>query len=371
MIDKLIDGFYYLFNREDKRQEIRLRRWLYALYGAAIHTLVCLLLWIDNLFRVSAQEFLLTFYIMWSVHFAFFGIIRSGINKRLEDPSLTIPMMVWGITCLMYTVYLTTELRSLLLMFNFFTLVFGTFHLGVRTFMLISLYGIFSYLAVIGLLDLYYPNFIDLREEWISFSCFSLVSFAYIVIASEMANIRAYLHEKHEKLTAALKYIESVSVTDELTGIKNRRYILGVLESQRLMSERGQYVFSICMLDIDHFKTINDTYGHICGDNVLIHLCKTIGATMRKIDHFARYGGEEFLFVLPFTDGENARLTGERIRKLVQDTDFSAIVPNLKVTVSLGTTEFHWPEDVETLIARVDAAMYEAKKDGRNRVISH
>ncbi len=362
--------FKCIIPEEDKRQEIRLRRWLYAMYGAVIHTLVCLLLWADNIFRVTGNEFLLIFAVIWTGNLCFFVVIRSGYNKQFSDPSLTIPMMLWAITCLMYTVFLTTELRGMLLMFQLFVLVFGTFHLNMKAFTLTALYGIFSYLGVIHVLMEFYPQYIDMREEWISFSCFSLVSFAYAAIAYEMINIREYLRSKNAKLASALEYIESVSITDELTGIKNRRYILGVLEEQKLLSERGEYSFSILLLDIDFFKRINDSYGHGAGDAVLIALCEKITGTMRKIDYFSRYGGEEFLFVLPFATLEQAKKGGERIRTLIEEASFSDIVADLKVTVSIGATEYHTGEDIEALLGRVDKALYAAKNKGRNQVVT-
>lgn len=363
-------GFFTtLLPNVDKKQSIRLRRLLYAFYGGLIHTIVCLLLWVDNVFRVSGQELALLFSTVWLVNICFYFFIRIGWNLRFSDPSLTVPLMIWGISCLMYTVFLTTELRAMLLMFQFFVLFFGTFHLSMKAFLMVILYGIFSYLVVIYALHEYYPMYIDMREEWISFSSFSLVSFAYAIIGYEMLSIREYLQSKNEKLSSALQYIESISITDELTGIKNRRYIMGVLEEQTRLGERRDYMFSVILLDIDFFKNINDSYGHKIGDKVLIELCNKVTETMRKIDYFARYGGEEFLFVLPFSNEEQALQGAERVRSLIEGANFDSILPGLKVTVSLGVTQYHRHEEIQSLLERVDKALYRAKEQGRNQVV--
>ncbi len=359
-----------LFKNKNKKQQIRLRRLVYAMYGASIHTLVCVLLWFCDFFRISWHEFVITFIVAWMVNGLFFWIIYSGMNERLKDPSLTVPMMLWSITFNMYTVFLTTEIRTLLLMFNFFTLVFGTFHLSVRAFIVLACYGMFLYLCVIETLEMYYPSLVDPHIEWIAFFGFSLVSLAYIVIASEMNSIRAYLRNKNNNLALALRKIESISIVDELTQVKNRRYILDILNQQALLAVREDYYFSICLLDIDIFKSINDYYGHHRGDEVLVFLCETLEKIMRKSDYFSRFGGEEFLIVFPFTTQEQAQIVAERMRVLIENTHFEGLDASHGITVSMGVTAYHAPETVESLLGRVDQALYRAKARGRNNVAS-
>lgn len=359
-----------LFADKNKKQQIRLRRLVYGLYGAAIHTLVCVLLWTGDFFRITGLEFILTFCMAWVVNGLFFYIIYSGLNEHFKDPSLTIPMIVWAISFNMYTVFLTTEVRELLLMFNFFTLVFGTFHLGVRAFMALAAYGMFLYFFVIQILKIYYPSLVDPHVEWIAFLGFSLVSLTYIVIASEMSSIREYLRNKNNNLRVALNKIESISITDELTQIKNRRYVLEILNKQIIMAQRNAYYFSICLLDIDVFKDINDHYGHLCGDEVLVVLCKTLEGIMRKSDYFARFGGEEFLLIFPLTTKEQAVIVAERMRSLIEKTPFKGVDASKPVTISMGVTDYQGSETAESLLARVDKALYQAKAKGRNKVMS-
>ncbi len=356
--------------KKPKRQQIRLRRLIYALYGGAIHTLVCVLMWASDFIHISKTEFIWTFGLIWVVNAVFFVILNLGLNERFKDQSLTIPMMVWAISCNMYSVYLTAEIREVLLMFHFFILVFGTFHLAMKPFISMVFYGMATYFFLLKTLQFNHPDLMDPHADWIGFVCFSLISFAYIVIAREMASIRIYLREKNKNLLEALEKIESISITDELTKIKNRRYILDILNQQVSIAQRNSYHFSVCLIDVDFFKDINDAYGHLCGDDVLVYLCRTIGSVMRQSDYFARFGGEEFLMVLPLTDLEHATQVADRVRTMVQNTQFNTKHLDLKVRVSVGVTEYQASESVESLLGRVDKALYQAKAKGRNNVVA-
>lgn len=357
------------FKNKNKKQQIRLRRLSYAFYGAGIHTIVCYLLWTANFFRISGVEFSIAFSVIWLINITFFFAVYFGFNEKFKDPSLTIPLMFWAMSCLMYTVYLTAEVREILLMFNFFILVFGTFHLNMRQFVLVTTYGVFCYLAVIQLLILNYPSLIDPHAEWIAFAGFTLVSCAYIVVAFEMNSIRKYLRQKNKTLALAIEKIEIISITDDLTQVKNRRYILDALEQQKHLGQRNEYVFSVCLLDVDFFKNINDHYGHLCGDAVLVYCCEKISRLMRKADYFGRFGGEEFLLILPLTHKEQAKQVAERIRQLIEDAQLDSTKPELKVTLSIGVVEYQKPETTESLLGRVDNALYAAKAGGRNQVV--
>ncbi len=296
-------------------------------------------------------------------------VLRSGINQRFQDPELTMPMMLWVVSSLMFTVLLTIDLRPVLLMYYLLTLVFGSYQLKKSQFNLLTFYGIALYLLTIIIFIDSYPGVISLKKELAVFVCYAAISFALAIVCSRMNDLRKHLKVKNNKLKSALEYIKTISLTDELTGLKNRRYIFNVLQEQRLLSERGQYFFTICIMDVDHFKEINDTFGHVLGDKILQGLAQKILVTLRKIDYFARFGGEEFLLVLPFTDKVQAKKTADRIRSIIENSHFDEIVPNLKVTISIGVAEYHWPEKIEVTLTRADAALYAAKRGGRNQVV--
>jgi diguanylate cyclase (GGDEF)-like protein len=162
--------------------------------------------------------------------------------------------------------------------------------------------------------------------------------------------------------------LREMAVTDFLTGLYIRRYFMSKLQDELLRSERYNNVFSVVVADIDNFKNVNDTYGHMAGDNVLKAVGEFFQTNIRKVDVVARYGGEEFVILFPQTDGDAAYVLAERLRK-----EFSQIrVDNLPgLSISLGISTY--PEDgkdIKTLIQNADIAMYAAKQKGRNRVVN-
>jgi diguanylate cyclase (GGDEF)-like protein len=256
-------------------------------------------------------------------------------------------------------------------MFNHLDLIFGAFVLDGKRFLVITLFNIFLYAVILMLIGHYHPEEIDEEKEWIIFLCYPLVALSFSLVSAEISHLRKYLKYKNDALEVALKKIEMLSITDELTGIKNRRYMLETLEHQKQIAIRESYHFSVAMLDIDHFKNINDTYGHKVGDRVLKAIAESISYEIRKIDYFARWGGEEFLLILAFTEPDKASITAERLRIVIEEKNFEDIIPGLKLTLSMGITSYQRGETIDETLGRADAALYEAKRHGRNKVVTN
>lgn len=161
------------------------------------------------------------------------------------------------------------------------------------------------------------------------------------------------------------KILEKLATTDPLTKIYNRLKLNELLSFEVKKSDRYNLPLSLVMFDIDHFKDINDTYGHDIGDEVLIKLCEVVSANVRETDVFARWGGEEFMLMLPNTDLEGAKSTAENLRKIIETTDFGKAG---RVTASFGVSEYRFESNTRDMLKRVDDALYEAKKGGRNLV---
>jgi diguanylate cyclase (GGDEF)-like protein len=175
-----------------------------------------------------------------------------------------------------------------------------------------------------------------------------------------------------------LKYQQEMfnsSTRDGLTGIYNRRYLIQKLIGDMSFSRRHRLAFTLLMFDIDHFKKINDTYGHTTGDEVLISIANIVAATIRKEDIFGRYGGEEFAIIAQGTNYEGAHTLAERIRKAVADEPAHAVSETgdmIPVTVSIGTATLAPGAimDAPKLISITDQNMYQAKESGRNKSVS-
>ncbi len=165
--------------------------------------------------------------------------------------------------------------------------------------------------------------------------------------------------------------LEHLSLHDGLTGLLNRRAIEAMLarETQRL--ERFNQPFSILLIDIDHFKHVNDQLGHPAGDQVLMEVARRLQAEAREVDHVARYGGEEFCVLLPHTEHEGALQAAERLRESVCERPIAWGTVNVPVTISMGLVCADNPQEtLQSLLRRADAALYQAKEGGRNMVVS-
>ena len=158
--------------------------------------------------------------------------------------------------------------------------------------------------------------------------------------------------------------LERLATIDKLTSIFNRYKIDMALNEQIEVAKRYKRPMSIIFFDIDHFKEVNDTYGHKKGDFVLIELAKVINQNIRKSDIFGRWGGEEFLLILPETRIDKAEKLAEKLRKIVENHDFDG----LSITISLGVTELKENDNISSLMGRVDKLLYKAKENGRNQV---
>lgn len=191
----------------------------------------------------------------------------------------------------------------------------------------------------------------------------------------EMEQIENQLRQLIYPLRNAIWYQQAVKSAqfDPLTGIKNRASLDQTLAREVDLAHRNKTPLSLIIADIDHFKRINDKYGHSTGDEILKGFAKCIDDNLRASDIVFRYGGEEFVVLLTGTDGRSARAVANRIRKAIEEFCFACNASNcnkLRLTASLGTASLTASDSVESLFEKADKALYHAKKGGRNQVIS-
>ncbi len=195
----------------------------------------------------------------------------------------------------------------------------------------------------------------------------------YVELAEKAVSTAVSAMEKAYALQSAESdraRFEWLATTDALTACLNRRALEEALESELDRARRYGVELSLLMIDLDHFKRVNDTRGHLTGDSVLRQIGDTLRREVRSVDVVARYGGEEFVIVLPETGPEGARSFAERVRERVAAHDFGGGTAPLHLTVSIGVASAGSAElvDVDTILSRADAALYRAKHDGRNLV---
>ncbi|MGX5914002.1 GGDEF domain-containing protein [Aliidiomarina sp. Khilg15.8] len=213
---------------------------------------------------------------------------------------------------------------------------------------------LFAY--IIGYLYIKLPTF-----EPTAFSLGALLNVIEVLVALW------FIFRHYERSRAsAFEELERLSNTDKLTGLYNRLRLDELLSEQLALSQRSGSPFSVVLCDIDHFKKINDDYGHLVGDEVLIELSTLLQQHTRATDYVGRWGGEEFLIICPATTVEGAQKLIESLRLAVADLRFSQ---DLTLTMSFGIAAAHSPGTIASILKTADTALYEAKRQGRNRVV--
>ncbi|WP_136418997.1 GGDEF domain-containing protein [Herbaspirillum sp. ST 5-3] len=232
---------------------------------------------------------------------------------------------------------------------------------------------IWSALSLLAVIGLYIGNILDVLPATVvrdmrlltfaSTGTF-VMTVAIFLLLYERINAAAFV-----RLDQALSIIRDLAIRDELTGVFNRRELIRVAEQERNRVERNGAPFCLCLIDIDHFKEVNDRYGHAAGDQVLVTLAAKIQGDIRKTDCFGRYGGEEFLLLLTGSGVDSAAAFVERIRQGVEELQFPGIPREARVTISIGVAEYEGSETIGQTLSRADEALYRAKHEGRNRVV--
>jgi len=181
----------------------------------------------------------------------------------------------------------------------------------------------------------------------------------------EIKEMQNRLAEAHAELAFKNQQLESLSVTDRLTGLFNRRKLDEVLAQECVRAQRTALPLTVIIADIDEFKRVNDLYGHLVGDQLLVEIAGMLQRGVRKVDTVGRWGGEEFMIVCPDTDNEGASVLAENIRLAINSREFPVVGSK---TCCLGVAEYRPGEAPEAVVERADAALYRAKNGGRNQV---
>ena len=303
----------------------------------------------------------------------FFVIVRSGANRRFAEQSLTMPQILFSLASSAVAYALAGHARGMVFPILMVVLMFGMFVLRPSQVRWASLAGIVMIGSAMAWKAWDEPAVYDPAIEAAHFVMMAVALPAVALLAGQLSDLRARLNEQKAELATALKRIQLQAIRDELTGLANRRHMMDMLTQEHARCARSGQAFCIGMLDIDHFKRVNDLHGHAVGDEVLRVFAEIGLAEMRDADLLSRWGGEEFLVLMPDTPLALARLALERLRTKLATTPIEIGGPagvRLSVTVSGGLAEY-WPqESMSELIERADRALYDAKDAGRDRVVT-
>jgi len=359
------EGFAAEFVERDERQALRMRRYLMA---AGTSVLVCLLLILFALLQLLPWRAALHGSLAVAVLLVLFYLVfRTGFNLRFSDPSLAIEQATAAIVTQAYIMYHAGPARPALIVLYLMTMLFGVLRLTGGRLMLLALIALAAHGTMLSLLLARDPG-MDKRPLLTEFLVLLVVLPWFAAMGGYVNRLRLRLSNSHRSLKAAFDRIERLAVRDELTGLYNRRFLMECLARERSRAERLGASFSVCLIDIDHFKSINDAHGHAAGDVLLRELPKLATAGLRTHDIAGRWGGEEFLLVLPGTALEGARVLAERLRSRLERARYDTLGER-QVTATFGVAEYARGEELSALLARADAALYAGKARGRNQVV--
>ncbi|MEJ2139984.1 MAG: GGDEF domain-containing protein [Gammaproteobacteria bacterium] len=299
-------------------------------------------------------------------------------NSRQRSPDfarlLVSYQTVMGIAWTTAYFYYSSGAGDLVLGMHMTALMFAVFYLDTWTFLKLGTASLASYVFVVtaktlSQADAYY----NLSDSTRFLVLAAIVGSCYLY-SRQLRELRYQLQSRNEELQSVIDRVTKIAEEDHLTKSYNRRYIMDAINRERGVADRTGETFSILLFDIDHFKSINDRYGHLVGDQILTDFARRVKGELRGMDTvnatdhkraFGRYGGEEFIAVLPGSDLLGAQRCAERIRVIISGHVFRE---NYSITVSVGVAEYQRGETVPQLLTRADQALYRAKRDGRNQV---
>lgn len=301
---------------------------------------------------------------------AFFCLIRCGWSRRLADPSMTLAQMLYAIASGAGAYALVGAGRGGVFPIVMVIIAFGLFQLRPREVSAVGLFAVGIFGIVMAVMSWRRPEVYAPRVELGHFLMIATMMPAMSLLAARFSGIRERLRRQKQDLAQAVGRIQELATRDELTGLVNRRHMQNLMEQEHRRCARSGQIFCLAVLDIDHFKSINDEHGHAAGDEVLRAVAQEMQTVVRLSDVLARWGGEEFVLMMSDTRSPLARGGLERVRERV--ARLRVVVPEgaVAVTVSAGIAEHHAGESASDTLARADRALYEAKQQGRDRVIT-
>ncbi len=344
----------------------RINRILLVVAGLIAYVLFCVALLSDGELMVTTSAFSLLLGV-WILGFIVL-LFADEHQGRFDAGTLTFSKALWcNLGVVLTAVLVPSLMRLLLLVVPLFGVLHAALHLARTQMLVIAAITWIGYLVSAGTLVL--MGWSDPVFEGKVLLAFSSMLAAMAYMASEVTALREAFDRRRDRLNEAMEQLSELAMRDELTGLYNRRYIMDVLSRQKALADRGHLSFTLCYCDLDHFKRINDRYGHQAGDRVLRDFAEVANSVVRSVDFVARLGGEEFLLLLVGADEERAERVAQR---LCERTRFLSMVPEdpeYRQTVSVGLAAFRAGERVEDVIQRADRALYSAKALGRDQIV--
>ncbi len=351
----------------EPRQRIRLRR---TLLSGLMYLLFTLLRWggaMHGLVPWPAVQLVAAYEITGFL--ALYAVLRSGRTQHLNDPALTLQQILFGLSALVLNYAVIDVSRNVALPLLSLVLVFGMYRLTPGQILLVGGATVVMLLAMLLVMwRVHEPGF-DVAEQSLNVVLAAVTLPMFAMVARRLTQMRQRHVQQKADMAEAIEQLHHLATRDGLTGLVNRRHMMTQLADEQQRQARSQRACCVALLDIDHFKRINDTHGHQMGDSVLISFARQAVEVLPGPDAVCRWGGEEFLVLMPEVALPEARSAIERLLRRIDITlpprdDGQA----WRVTLSAGLAEAQAGEPLSRAIERADAALYRAKQAGRDRL---
>ena len=337
--------------------------------GAAAYAIALLLLLLGYTIKlIGLPGLLASTALIVAVNVGFYLAFTLKLNQRFTDAGLTLAQTLAAIAVIMFVAFHFERDRSLVLVWCLVVMLFGVFRFKPREFSTTTLFMLAGYALVINLLMNFKPERVDVLIEWYQWAWLALLLPAFAWIGARISAMRERVLRANVELGDALATIQDMATHDSLTGLPNRASLADTLQHAITTAQRNKKSLAVFFIDVDNFKSINDTLGHPTGDQLLREIARRVRATIRESDLVARLGGDEFVVMVEsVTDRAGLQQLAAKILAAISElTNLEG--HELKVTASIGISMFPADGvDAPALLAHADMAMYRAKAQGRNR----
>jgi diguanylate cyclase (GGDEF)-like protein len=349
---------------------MRMNRFYTLCAGLLVHVLLCCVALVLDIGEISVYQAFLLVGVAVAGFLAFTGLIYFELNLSFEDPDLSLLQPAWALLLVMASAWFTAELKPLLMITGLTLIQAGLYRLGRRNRVLFSCIGIGLYVMLLALDYMVEGLAMSWPRTLLEFAVFTIVLVvAPMFIRFDRNLMQHELSGRNRLLNNALERINTLVIRDELTGAYNRHHLENLLDQQKAMADRRDYIFSLCHIDLDHFKRVNDLFGRHTGDVFLQGFVHMVKSVLRDVDNVARISGEEFVLILGGISEQEALVVARRIRSLLQDLSVSPSGPDYRVTASVGISQYIRGENHRETLQRADLSLFRAKRSGKDRII--